>query len=305
MNRLPFRPSAPRILILAALSLAALSLAAQTSSPAQAPSSTAPSPAPSPSDHPLAEPPASKSNPDNGWLARTSKLYYSSSKAGLTGFDCEAHPDWQALIASATRGDPLPADDPRMILLKSVKVAIHAHMRGGSTIDWTDANENNPLDQHSIDTLDGLHRTVEQMLEGFLQFWTPFIEDSVVPDSADGLDITHTPTVHTIHAHQGDTELTEVFSTDLILEQFNVNMSGTSIKFAPTYKPTPKGLLVSGFRAHVLPAGTPADQAQDMNVDIDYQTINGFPIPDKLSMDVIGTGKFNFTLDGCATTKAN
>ena len=110
-------------------------------------------------------------------------------------------------------------------------------MRGASTIDWTDTNQNNPLDQHSIDTLDGLHRTVEQMLEGFLQFWTPFIESSIVPDSADGLDITHTPTAHTIHAQQGDTELTEVFSSDLILEQFNVNMNGISIKFAPPISP--------------------------------------------------------------------
>jgi len=42
--------------------------------------------------------------------------------------------------------------------------------------------------------------------------------------------------MHTIHARQGDTELTEVFSSDLILEQFNVNMSGISIKFAPSYK---------------------------------------------------------------------
>ncbi len=302
MNPLLFRPSAPRILILAAPCFLSLSLAA-LSLPAQAPD-LAPGPAKAPStDAPALAPQSeSKPNTDNAWLARTAKIYYSSSKAGLTGFDCDAHPDWPTLIASATHGDALPVDDPRMNLLKSVKVAIHAHMKGGSTIDWTDANQNNPLDQHSIDTLDGLHRTVEQMLEGFLQFWTPFIENSVVPDSANGLDITHTPTVHTIHAHQGDTELTEVFSSDLVLEQFNVNMSGTSIKFAPSYKPTPNGLLVSGFRAHVLPAGTPPDQAENMNVDIDYQTINGFPIPDKLNMEVIGTGKFNFTLDGCATS---
>jgi len=51
-----------------------------------------------------------------------------------------------------------------------------------------------------------------------------------------------------------------------------------------------------------VPAGTPPGQAQNMNVDIDYQEINGFPIPDKLNMEVIGTGKFNFTLDGCATS---
>jgi hypothetical protein len=212
------------------------------------------------------------------------------------------HPDWQLLITSASRNNALPPDDTRLALVKSSTVTLHSRMRGVVTFDWSDASQAKTLDQQSAETLDGFHQTVEQMLESFLQFWTPFIENSVVPDSADGLDVTHTPTVHTIHAKQGDTELTEIFSNDLILQQFNVNMSGTSIKFFPLYKPTPQGLLVSGFRAHVIPVGTSPDQAQDMTVAVSYQPVNGFPIPDKLNIEVVGTGKFNFTLDGCATS---
>ena len=85
----------------------------------------------------------------------------------------------------------------------------------------------------------------------------------------------------------------------MVLQQFNVAMSGAKIEFAPTYKSTPNGLLVSAFTAHIQSPGTTAEQAQKMNVGIDYQTVGGFPIPQKLTMDVVGTGKFSFTFDGC------
>jgi hypothetical protein len=297
MNRFSMAIPTPPACTFAALALAALGCAvvqAQAPTAAQSPSAPAGDQAEAPS--------TSKPNPEDAWLARTSKIYYSSAKAGLTGFDCNVHPDWQLLITSASRNDAMPADISRVALVQSSSVVLHSRMRGGVTFDWSDASQGKTLDQQSSETLDGFHQTVEQMLESFLQFWTPFFENSVVPDSADGLDITHTPTVHTIHAQQGDTELTEIFSNDLVLQQFNVNMSGTSIKFFPSYKPSPQGLLVSGFRAHVIPVGTSPDQAQDMTVDVNYQPVNEFPIPEKLNIEVIGTGKFNFTLDGCATS---
>jgi len=291
----------PPVCIFATLAIAAFCLPVvpiQAQKPAAAHTATAEIPAP---DKPT--PPATpEPSPDDAWLASTSKLYYSSAKAGLTGFDCNVHPDWRELIATALHENAFPPDDTRLALVKSSTVALHSRLRGGVTFDWSDASAAKALDQQSAETLTGFHQTVEQMLESFLQFWTPFIENSVVPDSAQGLDITHTPTVHTIHAKQGDTELTEVFSNDLILQEFNVNMSGTSIKFFPSYHSTSQGLLVSNFRAHVNPVGTPPDEAQDMTVDVHYQPVNGFPIPDKLNIEVIGTGKFNFALDGCATS---
>jgi hypothetical protein len=245
---------------------------------------------------------AAKPHADTEWLAKTAALYYSSAKAGLTGFDCAVHPDWHALFVSANKGETIAEDDPRIVLLKSVKISIHAHMMGNSTIEWVaDSSPDKPLDDSSTALLDGMHQSVEQTLEGFLQFWSPFMEVSVVPNSAEGLEITHTPTVHTIHAKEGDTEMTEVFSNELVLEQFNVNMKGTAIKFSPTYNATPQGLLVSKFAAQILPAGAPPEQAQVMNVSVDYQTVNGLTIPSHLSMNVIGTGIFDFTFDGCST----
>ena len=241
---------------------------------------------------------------DNAWLASTGKLYYSTAKTGLNGFDCTVHPDWRELFVTSNPGTQVGNDDEHLALLNSVKINLHAHLRGGSTMDWSrDPSDIKPLDDASNEMLGKMHQATEQTIEGFLQFWTPFVDGSVVPDSADGLTITHTGTQHTIHAAQGDVELTEIFSNDLLLQHFDVNMKAVSIKFQPAYKPTDQGLLVKSFQAHVQPAGTPADQAEDMHVEIEYQTLDGFPIPSRLNMTVTNSGTFNFVLDGCSVSR--
>lgn len=286
MNRSPFASSARLLAILIASALPIAVLDAQSPAPAT----------------PGAQAPAATSKADAAWLAKTSKLYYSSTKAGLTGFDCSVHPDWRTLVMSTSKGVVVADDDPRITLLQGVRINIHARMKGGSTVDWeAESTPEKPLDGSSSAMLDSVHHSVVQTLEGFLQFWSPFMEVAVVPDTPEGLDITHTPTVHTIHARQGGTELTEIFTSDLVLEQFNVNMSGTAIRFSPVYKPTPQGLLVRAFEAHIQPAGTLPEKAQTMKVSVEYQSLNGLTIPGQLNMEIVGTGTFNFAFDGCTT----
>lgn len=285
MNRLPLASSAFLLAILVAMGWPATGIKAQTPAPAQSAAASNADP-----------------NADSDWLAKTSRLYYSSARAGLTGFDCAVHPDWRTLVTSTNKGEVVADDDPRVAMLKTVKVGVHARMNGGSTVDWVaESTPDRPLDDSSTAMLDSVHQSVEQTIEGFLQFWSPFMQVAVVPETPTGLEITHTPTAHTIHAKQRDTELTEVFSNDLVLQQFNVSLSGTEIKFVPAYKPTPQGLIVRAFEAHILPAGAPPEKAQVMKVNVDYQSLNGLTIPGQLSMEIVGSGTFNFTFDGCTT----
>jgi len=261
-------------------------------------------PAPGPSSSPQStQPGAVPLSTDDAWLQKTGSLYYSTAKAGLGGFDCAVHPDWRTLFSSVDAGTPVSSNDARILLLESVRINLHAHMQGGSTLDWSPGSgSGKPLDQDSSALLSKMRQATEQTLEGFLQFWTPFVDGSVVPQSAKGLTITHDGSLHRIHAEESDTALTETFSSD-VLEHFDVNMNGISIKFQPAYRPTGQGLLVKSFQAHVQPAGVPADRAEEMRVDIEYQTLDGFPIPARLNMETTNTGQFNFVLDGCTVSR--
>lgn len=241
-----------------------------------------------------------RGNEDDALLARAAKLYYSTKTAGLTGFDCTIHPDWLSLIQSAENDSSVSDHSENVMLLKGVAVTLHARMNGASALDWVQPlNASKPLDQASAEMLDRMHKAAEQTLMGFMQFWTPFVDGSVVPPNAGGMEITHSSSGITLHVKQPDTEVTEVFSNELILQKFKVVTDGKTIDLAPSYDSTDAGLLVSRFAARIGPENATAGQAQEMHVEIYYQTIGDFPIPSRLNMEVVGTGIFNFKLDGC------
>lgn len=238
-------------------------------------------------------------------LAKTAALYYSTTKAGLTGFDCAVHPDWRLVFLQANPGTAVAADDPRVALLQSVKITLHVKMKGGATLEWVPPSPAAAFDKEQTELLDRMHQATEQTMQGFIQFWTPFMDGSVVPASTEGLEVKRQDKGFTVHGEDGSTTLTEVFSNEMILEQFNVVLNGTSIKFSPAYKTMPgRLLLVNDFRARILPAGATPVQEQNMHVGVEYQTVGGFPIPGKLAMEVAGTGSFNTVLDGCQVNAA-
>ena len=266
---------------------------------AQNPSATAPQDA---------TPAQAQANPakseNDAMLARAGNLYYSTTKFGLGGFTCAIHPDWYTLFVSARKGETVRADDPRIVLLKTVRLTLHAQMKGGSTLDWEPAPDpNNTLDPDSVTLLKDMHAATDQTLQGFLQFWTPFADGSAVPENSEGLDITKTGNGYRLHAVTSDTEVTEEMDSQLTLTRFNVVMKQATVDFAPTYGPTSQGLLVNGFLAHILAAGEPAEKTQEMHVGIEYEVVDGFQIPSRLNMEVIGSGTFNFSFDDCTVSR--
>jgi hypothetical protein len=282
--------SLPLRVLAALLTTGTLASACAQSAPA--------APAP-PADPRAASPVPAKPDPNADFLAKASQLYYSSAKAGLRGFDCRIHPDWRTTILSEQTNPTATATSPEVQLLKSVTITLHGRLTGGSTIDWNPPPSAAPLNPQSQDLLDHMHQGVERSLTGFMQFWAPFVDGSVIPATSQGIEITHAETVHTIHADQEGVSLTEILGKDLVIQQFNVVTGDAKINFSPRYKSTAQGLLASGFNANMQGPSEAADQAQHMQVEVEYQTVSGFPIPARIVMEVAGGEKFDFALDEC------
>jgi hypothetical protein len=241
---------------------------------------------------------------DNELLARAGKLYYSTTRAGLNSFVCEVHPDWRTIFASTGKGDAIANDDSRIVLLKTVRITLHGRLKGGSTVDWAAAaRPDPPIAADFARMLESMRGGTNQTLQGFMQFWAPFVDGSTIPENAEGLEITKTEDGHRIHAELSGTSLTELLDDSLILRRFDVVAGGMTVHFAPSFKATDNGLLVNAFHAQILPPGVQSGQAQEMNVKIEYQTVHGFPIPARISMEVVNVGNFNFLLDGCSVNQ--
>ena len=235
-------------------------------------------------------------------LAKAGTMYYSTAKAGLTGFDCAVHPDWHTLIASADPGTAVSNSDSRVTLLNGVAITLHARLNGGSTLDWTPA-AGSATDADSTSVLTQGHQNTDQTLLGFLGMWTRFMDGSLVPANSSGFDVTQGPSTFTLHQGSNGWEKTEVFSSDLLLEEVDLIEVGISMKTEPTYKATAQGLLVERFVEHIQQMGNPPGPVQEARAGVEYQTIAGFPIPRQLNYKEGGTTMFNMSLDGCTVVR--
>lgn len=279
-----------------------LSLVVTTSAWAQAPSAGASS-----TSSPIAAPQGqegSAGSDDDALLARTAKLYYSTRTTGLTGFDCAVHPDWRPLFESSVKHSTVSENDPNVLMLKTVAITLHARLNGKSIVDWKPPSDS-AAPAGGTFILEQMHKAVDQTLKGFIQFWRPFVDGSAVPPNSKGLEITHAATGTTLHSTQLDANFTEVFSDTLVLQQFSVVTAGNSFNFQPSYESTDRGLLISRFVVDIRPENAPADKSQKMNVEIYYLNIDGYPIPSKLNVEVVGKAVFNFALDDCRVNPAS
>jgi hypothetical protein len=239
---------------------------------------------------------------NDAFLARAVKLYYSSTKAGLSGFDCALHPDWRALYAARNSGTVSADDQPRVDALNSVAIVLHGRMAGGSTMDWNQPDR--PFDTDTSKLLSDMHNASNETIMGFLQFWTPFVDGTVVPDSSSGLEMTATEDGgKRIHLAQTDVDLTEVFDSGSILREYDVTMGATTINLTPTFSPSDHGLLITHFHAIIHQGVAPQQTTQEMNVEVAYFDLEGIPIPSRLDMDVTGVADFHFALDGCTVSR--
>jgi hypothetical protein len=235
----------------------------------------------------------SGSKADDDWLEHVRSLYASTARDGLKGFDCNVHPDWRALISSANSGNVDAEGERKIAALKPVRIAMHAHMTGSAAVDWDSGNP--PADM--TDMMNSLRDGTKQTLDGFVQFWAPFADASVIPVNSKGIEFTPTADGgRTLRGTDNGTTVTETFGADSVLREYDVRMTGTTVLFTPTFTQTPKGLRVTYFLAHIKPD---SGAEQELHVRVVYGEVGGFTIPFELYMTVAGTGTFNFTMDGC------
>jgi hypothetical protein len=243
---------------------------------------------------------------DDEMLARTARLYYSTKAAGLNGFDCAVHPDWRTLIQSSVKNAVVPDHDPNVLMLERVTMTLHARLNGLSTLDWKQpADTAESKNRATAALLEQMHRGTEQTIQGFMQFWKPFVDGSIVPARSTGIALVHTDGGVTIRIKQGSANVTEVYSKDMVLQRVSLITDASAVELSPSYDSTDKGLLVSRFVARIRKNGASAEKAQEMHVEIYYQQVDGFPLPSRLNVEVVGTGVFNFQMDGCRANPAN
>jgi len=246
--------------------------------------------------------PAAAASLGDTLLAKATALYASTAKSGLREFDCSVHPDWQKIKTSSRKGTPSADSDSGIAMLNGVKITLHAPLDGDSTVDWA-VRAGKPLEADTSAMLDRAHRGIEQSLTGALKLWIPLVNGSVAESlGAEDVDVTQNENGYSVRSRDKRHSLTEEFDRNLLLTRTVIADSGSVVDIAPTFQPTSQGLLLSSFTARVQPAGTTAENAKQMHISFEYQTVSGAQIPAKLAVDVRNVVTMDFMLDGCTVS---
>lgn len=230
---------------------------------------------------------------NDAWLAHVRSLYSSTDRDGLHGFSCAVQPDWRTVISSANKGTVDALGERKIAALNGTQVSLVAHMDGTSNIDV-----NGPAPPADLaDVMKTFSDGTKQSLGGFIQFWAPFANESVIPANSQGVDVTRSADGgHVLHLADSGTSVTETFDANDVLREYDVKEPDVTALFTPTFTPTPKGLQVTGFLAHYQAQRNPE---QVMQVWIQYSDVGGFSVPSNVGMTLVGSATFDFVLSGC------
>ena len=223
-------------------------------------------------------------------------LYYTPTTAGLRSFSCDARLQWHDILERSSGGKTIPADAPAVVYLDKVKISFTATMDGQAKIDWIPPEGEFPGDATGYNQIKG---GVQQMLQGFFQFWAPNINGTLLPSPNDDFHLVTESTGYRIYVSDAQNSVEEVVDHDHVFKELHVKTPSMTGDFALTFSPSPEGLKITGADGNVSQGG---GAPVHIRFGLDYQPVGGFQVPHNVSMEVVNVGRFDYIFDNCTTS---
>jgi hypothetical protein len=213
-------------------------------------------------------------------LQKALQTYYILENQGLKSFQCVVQPDWKKFMDSQEQKQP--AEDPRLALISPVFYSVVVDDQGNPTI--TPVRPAGGTPNSSVDGMvDGAQRTVL----GFFQSWNSMVLSSLFsPSEENNYTLSDQPDGYKLTEIAGEQHIEISLTKDFVLTTMHVTAPGVVISINPKAVKNDKGLLLMiGFDDDIN------NGSQKVNVQIQYQTLEGFQLPGKVSYQVTFSGQ--------------
>ena len=213
---------------------------------------------------------------------------------GLTGLDCGATVGWAEVVKELKQTVP----EDRLKALDGMSVEVHALRAKPAdiTVSWLSGTPTNSA------TLEGATR---QMLGGFFQMYWNMFASSLAPSQKDTVRAeVRDDGGYTLHFSSSGTSFTEEIDADLLPSKIMTNAPSTVTEMTLHFSASPnpvtgdlRRLTSVDFSNRI---GTSVTNAR---FDVEYGTVGGFHIPQRLSVNLGGAYSVPVELIGCTVTK--
>jgi len=248
----------------------------------------------------LATAAVAQSSDDRQVLTQASQAYYSLRTQGMSTFQCDLTPDWNALLQDQRQQNAAAADAAVKILSQ-----LHFVVSFGADDKVTIThNELTGQSQEMNTALAQIYGGMEQMTSGFFDTWKLFMVNKPFPEAQSQFQLTTVGALYTLHYVENTADVYTTMSKDFAINQLSVTTSEFRSHIYPKFTKSVNGLLLSSYDAD-YDSDKPGE-ATRLNVAIGYQLVNGLEMLQKLELKgSYGGTPFAVLLSfqGCQVTK--
>jgi hypothetical protein len=224
--------------------------------------------------------PAAKASDKKTILQKTRQAYYVLEDQGLKGFQCIAQPDWKKFMDS--QAEKPGTEDPRLPMISPVQYSVAVDNQGDPQITPIRPTGGTP-----DSSVDGMVAGAQRAILGFFQSWDSMVLSSLFsPSEEDSYGFSEQPDGYKFTEIAGEQHIELSLTKDYVLTLMHVTAPGVVISIYPKFTKTEKGLLLmTGFDDDIN------NGSQKVSVQIQYQTIESFQVPSKVSYVVSFSGQ--------------
>jgi hypothetical protein len=208
-------------------------------------------------------------------LLKARQIYYVLQNQGLKSFQCTIQPDW-AKFAKYMAQNSTSVDDAKIALVTPVAFTgvVDEQANGTATPILPAGGIIDP----SVDQMVG---GAKNIIEGFFKSWGSVVVTGIFAPSDDAnLTFSEQPDGYHFSQKTGDANVDIVLTRDSLLTSLKVTTTSSVIVMKPKFAKTDKGLLLSSLDSDIN------NGTQRVNFDVQYQTVEGFQLPEKVSYQV-------------------
>jgi len=213
-------------------------------------------------------------------LQKALQTYYVLENQGLKSFQCVVQPDWKKFMDTE---EPKPAngEDPRLAMLSPVQYSVAADNQGDPKITAV-----RPTGGTTDSSVDQIVADAQRAVLGFFESWDSMVLTSLFsPSTDDGYTLSEQPDGYKLTTVAGEQHIEISLTKDFVFTLMHITAPGVVISINPKFTKTDKGLLLmTGYDDDIN------NGSQKVNVQIQYQTIEGFQLPSKVSYVVTFSG---------------
>lgn len=212
-------------------------------------------------------------------LSQARRAYYNLRTEGLQSFECGITPNWEMLLQKEREQNPEGADQAIKILNQ---IQFTFNLAADSTMKLTHNTVAGQSDQMT-DEFKQIYAGVEQMASGFFDTWKLFMLNPPFPEVGSQYDLVATGSQYRLsYKEDRATDVVTTMSRDFAINNMKFTTPDSDNAIQPIFTATPKGLLLTSYET-VYQSQKP-EESTHLKVHIDYNTVDGIQMPQKLNL---------------------